>query len=99
MTNSDEAADIAPSIYHRDTAIPAADSFYSAACVAINVHITSPLFEQQIEAFYLLRRLGDKTFLAHLDFFRILFHNNNTALVYSISFAGHIINPALTTQQ
>jgi len=64
VINSDEAADIAPSIYHRDTAIPDADSFYPAACAAINVHITSPLFEQQVETFYLLRRLGEKTFLA-----------------------------------
>ena len=64
MTNPDEAADLTPSIYHRDITIPAADSFYSAACAAINVHITSPLFEQQVETFYLLRRLGEKTLLA-----------------------------------
>ncbi|WP_281679153.1 hypothetical protein [Synergistes jonesii] len=64
VTNSDEAADPARSIYHRDIAIPPADSFYPAACTAINVHITSPLFEQQVETFYLLRRLGEKTFLA-----------------------------------
>ena len=73
MTNSDESAEIAPSIYHRDIAIPAADSFYAAGYAAINVHIASPLFEQQVETFIfsaaLAKRLSlpaAKTFIAIL---------------------------------
>ena len=73
MINSDESADIAPSIYHRDIAIPAADSFYAAGYAAINVHIASPLFEQQVETFIfsaaLAKRLSlpaAKTFIAIL---------------------------------